>query len=67
MKAPPSICALCRGCAGLTVSDAEMETLHLRREDFHGEWNYSSLTGRGSGSAQPAQSKIRTPKSKIPS
>ena len=29
--------------AGLTVSDAEMETLHLRREDFHGEWNYSLL------------------------
>ena len=29
--------------AGLTVSDAEMETLHLRTEAFHGEWNYSLL------------------------
>jgi len=27
--------------AGLTVSDAEMETLNLRRDAFHGEWNYS--------------------------
>lgn len=29
--------------AGITVPDAEMETLHLRRETFHGEWNYSLL------------------------
>ena len=29
--------------AGLTVSDAEMETLQLRTEAFHGEWNYSLL------------------------
>jgi hypothetical protein len=29
--------------AGLTVRDAEMETLHLRAEAFHGEWNYSLL------------------------
>ena len=29
--------------AGVTVRDAEMETLHLRREAFHGEWNYSLL------------------------
>jgi transposase len=29
--------------AGLRVSDADMETLYLRRDDFHGEWNYSLL------------------------
>jgi len=29
--------------AGLTVSDAAMETLYLRRDTFHGEWNYSLL------------------------
>jgi len=29
--------------AGLKVSDSEMETLHVRTEDFHGEWNYSLL------------------------
>jgi len=29
--------------AGLRVSDAEMRSLHLRRDDFHGEWNYSLL------------------------
>ena len=29
--------------SGLTVPDTEMETLHLRREAFHGEWNYSLL------------------------
>jgi hypothetical protein len=29
--------------AGVTVSDKEMETLHLRKEAFHGEWNYSLL------------------------
>jgi hypothetical protein len=29
--------------AGTTVSDAAMETLRLRTEDFHGEWNYSLL------------------------
>ncbi len=28
---------------GVTVSDAEMETLNLRREAFHGDWNYSLL------------------------
>ena len=27
--------------AGLTVSDAEMETLYLRPDPYHGEWNYS--------------------------
>jgi hypothetical protein len=27
--------------AGVRVSDAEMATLHLRRDDFHGEWNYT--------------------------
>ena len=29
--------------AGVSVSDAEMETLYLRPEAFHGEWNYSLL------------------------
>jgi hypothetical protein len=28
---------------GITVRDAEMLTLNLRREAFHGEWNYSLL------------------------
>ena len=28
---------------GRAVTDAELETLHLRREAFHGEWNYSLL------------------------
>jgi len=29
--------------SGVAVSDAEMETLYLRSEAFHGEWNYSLL------------------------
>jgi hypothetical protein len=29
--------------SGVAVSDKEMETLHLRKEAFHGEWNYSLL------------------------
>ncbi len=29
--------------AGLRVSDTDMATLYLRRDDFHGEWNYSLL------------------------
>jgi transposase len=29
--------------AGVSVRDKEMETLHLQREPFHGEWNYSLL------------------------
>ena len=28
---------------GVTVSDADMETLYLRPDAFHGEWNYSIL------------------------
>jgi transposase len=28
---------------GVTVADADMETLLLHRDDFHGEWNYSLL------------------------
>ncbi len=27
--------------AGLRVSDADMETLYVQRDDFHGEWNYT--------------------------
>jgi len=29
--------------AGLRVSDADMKTLHLQRDAFHGEWNYALL------------------------
>ena len=29
--------------AGVSVSDTEMETLYLRPDVFHGEWNYSLL------------------------
>ena len=29
--------------AGRTVSDGELDALYLRREPFHGEWNYSLL------------------------
>ena len=27
--------------AGRAVSDVEMDTIHLRRDPFHGEWNYA--------------------------
>ena len=27
--------------AGIKVSDAEMESINLKRHDFHGEWNYT--------------------------
>ena len=27
--------------AGLTVSDADMATIRLHRDAFHGEWNYT--------------------------
>jgi hypothetical protein len=29
--------------SGVAVSDKEMETLYLRKDPFHGEWNYSLL------------------------
>jgi hypothetical protein len=29
--------------AGLRVGDAEMATLHLQRDGFHGEWNYALI------------------------
>ncbi len=29
--------------AGVSISDGEMETLYLRPDAFHGEWNYSLL------------------------
>jgi hypothetical protein len=29
--------------AGVNVSDADMATLYLRPDDFHGDWNYSLL------------------------
>ena len=28
---------------GVKVSDVEMETLHLRQDSFHGEWNYALM------------------------
>jgi transposase len=28
---------------GIKVTDEELETIHISREDFHGEWNYSIL------------------------
>ena len=28
---------------GIKVADADMATLHLQRDDFHGEWNYTLL------------------------
>ena len=30
---------------GLKVSDQQMAALHLRRDQFHGDWNYSILPG----------------------
>jgi hypothetical protein len=32
--------------AGIKVSDAELETVNLRRHDFHGEWNYAIRPNR---------------------
>jgi len=29
--------------AGIRVSDADMGSLYLRRNDFHGDWNYSLI------------------------
>lgn len=29
--------------AGIKVPDSEMKRIHLRRDDFHGEWNYEIL------------------------
>jgi hypothetical protein len=26
---------------GIKVSDDELKTLHITRDDFHGEWNYT--------------------------
>jgi hypothetical protein len=25
---------------GITISDADLATVNLHRDDFHGEWNY---------------------------
>lgn len=30
---------------GLKVSDKEMETLHLGKVAFHGEWDYTLIPG----------------------
>lgn len=32
--------------AGIKVPDSEMERINLRRDDFHGEWNYEILPHR---------------------
>jgi hypothetical protein len=32
---------------GIKVPDAEMAQIHLRREDFHGEWNYEITPRNG--------------------
>jgi hypothetical protein len=29
--------------AGLKISDRQMATLRLKRDKFHGDWNYSLL------------------------
>ncbi|MBI5153894.1 hypothetical protein HZA57_01545, partial [Candidatus Poribacteria bacterium] len=31
---------------GIKISDEEMSTLNIERDDFHGEWNYT-LKPRG--------------------
>lgn len=28
---------------GVKVADADMATLYLQRDDFHGDWNYTLL------------------------
>jgi hypothetical protein len=32
--------------AGIKVPDAEMDLINLRRDEFHGEWNYEILPRR---------------------
>jgi hypothetical protein len=32
---------------GLKVSDQELETVNIKKADFHGEWNYSILPNNG--------------------
>jgi hypothetical protein len=34
---------------GIVVSDAEMETIHIVRDEFHGEWNYTIKPYHASG------------------
>jgi hypothetical protein len=29
---------------GVAVSDAEMATVNIKRQDFHGNWNYTHHT-----------------------
>ena len=33
--------------AGRIVSDAELSTIHIRRDPFHGDWNYALLPRPG--------------------
>jgi hypothetical protein len=37
---------------GRKVTDEELAALHLRREEFHGEWNYTILPQASSSSGQ---------------
>jgi hypothetical protein len=34
---------------GIVVSDAEMETIHIVHDEFHGEWNYTIKPYHASG------------------
>ena len=47
------LCELDENCypKGVAVSDAEMATLNIQREDFHGEWNYTISPTKGSKEA----------------
>ena len=47
------LCELDKNCypKGVAVSDAEMATLNIQREDFHGEWNYTISPTKGSKEA----------------
>lgn len=36
---------------GISVSDAEMETINIQRADFHGEWNYTISPNKPSDGA----------------
>jgi hypothetical protein len=35
--------------SGIKVSDKELEAVRIKREDFHGEWNYSILPNEKTG------------------
>ena len=35
--------------SGIKVTDAELKAVRIKRDDFHGEWNYSILPADGNG------------------